>query len=132
MKNALVCLYVISALSGTLSSCGGNETESYTCPNIVGEWEWKKFVGGFGNPDITPDSLGITKTLIIDDAYITVLINDTLQYSTTYKCELISNSHYSLQSIELGTGETYIPYIYNDTLELGIILSGQKDIYWRK
>jgi len=133
MKKPLLFIYSIFVLLGLLSSCEGNEAESSSCPVIVGQWEWKKSIGAFGGPTITPDSLGITKTLIIDETTFTELINDTLQLMTSYKCVPITNSHFTLESVRLGTGESYVPMVYNDTLELGdIFMSGSKDIYWRK
>jgi hypothetical protein len=132
MKNSMLFILLICFHIGTLSSCEESEAVSSPCPDISGEWEWIKFVSGFGGPTITPDSLGITKTLIITDSLFSILINDTLETSSTYKCNPIQNSHFTLLSVKLGTGEIYVPAIHNDTLILSDVSGGDKDYYWRK
>lgn len=132
MQYSLILFFTFCILLGMMSSCEENEVVTYSCPDISGEWEWKKFVGGFGGPTITPESLGKTKSLIITDTSFTIFINDTLRSSTAYKCNPISNSHFTLLTIRLGSGEIYVPAIQSDTLVLSDVSGGDKDFYWRK
>ena len=131
-KNIVFSILTLCLLLGTLNSCEESEPEP-TCPDLTGEWEWVKFIGGFGGDTITPADLGITKTLVITSDTFSVFLNDTLNSMTTFTCEVMSNTHFSYNYMKLESGEIYFPKTYLDMLILeSTALGGNQDVYTRK
>jgi|GEM_PF-5312126 len=132
MKNSLLLVLLISALFGTLSSCEKNDPDQNLKDLLVGEWEWIKYDPGLGGEIITPDSLGITKSLLIDETTYSVFINDTLQSSSPYTIGHGANSHFSWDEIRLSSGEIYVFQVGATSLKLSPLFPFDSDCYERK
>ena len=134
IKSILIGLFSACLILLILTACDKNESDKPDCPNITGEWEWIKFIGGFGGDTITPGDLGINKSIFIKADTFSLFINDTFNSSTTFICIIIQNSHFSLPSIKLENGEQYLVATNQDTLILthDLALGGDRDIYTRK
>jgi hypothetical protein len=61
------------------------KTVTTDADRIKGEWEWVHSIGGGWGEQMTPASLGITKTLIIDDSIYTEIINDSITLQVPYE-----------------------------------------------
>ena len=70
-------------LAVLLTSCADN-TELPTTA-FVGEWEWVISSGGFDGGTLTPDSVGYTRLLSVDEASADMFIQDSLVRSYPYE-----------------------------------------------
>ena len=79
LSSVLVAIFLISC----------EENTELPTTAFVGEWEWVISSGGFDGGTLTPDSLGYTRFLSVDQASAKMFIQDSLVRSYPYEIDEI-------------------------------------------
>jgi hypothetical protein len=107
-------------LIGFLLSCNKDTTINQSvvktvttdADRIKGEWEWVHTIGGYSGEFITPESLGVTKSLIIGDSIYTEFINDSISLQVPYEFRFDTTISSSMGIIDIGVGPLMFVIFY--------------------
>lgn len=87
---SIILFFILTSI--TIFIASGCDKDCLQDRGINGEWIWIKSVGGFSGGTITPDDVGYTEKLKIDDFIYQVYVNDTLAYESQYDLEIREDS----------------------------------------
>ncbi|MFQ5550724.1 MAG: hypothetical protein ACE5FJ_05755 [Gemmatimonadales bacterium] len=76
----------VFVLAGAVAACGEDPVDPGLLPNLVGRWEWIYADGGISGIVITPESEGMTLSLVVQEDGDLLLIQDgDMVIATTYE-----------------------------------------------
>jgi hypothetical protein len=115
MKSLLFLLLPISLCTCFLTSCEKESSEPYA---FEGEWIWVETTSGWG-PQLNPDKLGHSISLIIDHSKYTMLVDNVISNEWTYEYKTSTSPSGTIsESILLETNVQYFITVDSVNLEL--------------
>ena len=117
MKQYLLLLALI------IVSCSSSEDKNVCIDDacIDGEWRWLESSGSIAGITINPQTEMLSRKLVIDETKYTEIVNNNIVLETEYeyvKSGELSGFNRDSLVLKLTTGNWYVVYLENDTLEL--------------